>query len=129
MPSRADLAKIHIAKKELGLDDQAYRDILYLRCRKRSAADLTPLQAAQLLDHFRSLGWKPRRRKKDAQMGLILRLWSELAAAGAVRSKSRHALESFARNVTGIDRLAWCGVKEKAKVIEALKAWKQRVGV
>ena len=43
-PSKADLAKIHIAKKELGLSDDVYRDILRSRFGKTkdSAAKLTP---------------------------------------------------------------------------------------
>jgi len=37
---RAQLAKIHIAKKELGLDDETYRSMLWTIARVRSASDL-----------------------------------------------------------------------------------------
>ena len=36
----ADLAKIHIAKKQLAMEDEAYRDLLFSIGRVRSAADL-----------------------------------------------------------------------------------------
>lgn len=41
MPTHRDLAKIHIAKKELGLDDASYRGILQERYNHDSAADLS----------------------------------------------------------------------------------------
>jgi hypothetical protein len=67
MPTRAQLAVIHIAVKELHLTDEVYRDILWLRFRKESACDLTPEEVSALLDHFKSLGWKPRVRQGQEQ--------------------------------------------------------------
>lgn len=61
--NRADLAKIHIAKKELGLSDEAYRDILHINFGVESAKDLLPKQVVALLNKFRALGWKPKRPK------------------------------------------------------------------
>lgn len=58
-PSKAALAKIHIAKKELGLSDEVYRDLLYLQFGVDSAANLDDHKAAMLLDCFRTKGWKP----------------------------------------------------------------------
>ena len=49
MPTKADLAKIHIAKKELGLTDDAYRDLLRGQFKVDSAALLTPGKVARLL--------------------------------------------------------------------------------
>lgn len=54
MPSSADLAKIHIAKKELGLTDEAYRDILRTHFRVESAKELAPKQVIVLLNKFRA---------------------------------------------------------------------------
>lgn len=61
MPSSADLAKIHIAKKELGLTDEAYRDMLHLHFQVDSAKDLKPQQVVVLLNKFRAKGWKPKK--------------------------------------------------------------------
>ncbi|MCF8719233.1 regulatory protein GemA [Nitrospina gracilis] len=73
MPDRNTLAKIHIAKKDLGLDDTQYGDVLRANSQgKESAALLTDFEAEQVLDHFRQLGWKPRRRKQKKQ-GMALR--------------------------------------------------------
>lgn len=137
MPSRADLAKIHIAKKELGLSDDAYRDILYSRFRKTTAAKLTPGQSFQLINHFKSLGWKPRyqlklpgvySRPNDTQEGKIIALWIELHKAGVIRDRSDKALQGFVRRMTKKDNLRWCTTFEKKTIIEALKDWAAREG-
>ncbi|KMP10612.1 hypothetical protein UR09_05485 [Candidatus Nitromaritima sp. SCGC AAA799-A02] len=59
MPTRADLAKIHIAKKELQLTDGLYRNLLFVLFKKKSARDLTPVEAEELILHFKSLGCLP----------------------------------------------------------------------
>ncbi len=138
MPSRADLAKIHIAKKELGLTDEAYRDIMRERFGKESAAKLTVGQACRLINHFRSLGWKPKYQQKlpgvyskptDGQEGKIIALWLELAKAGVVRNKSDRALQAFVRRMTKKHHMRWCTTGEKNTIIEALKDWGAREGV
>ena len=59
-PSRVELAKTHIAKKDLGIDDDEYRAILWSRYKKRFAAKLTLQPAWDLVAHFKRLGWRPR---------------------------------------------------------------------
>ena len=61
-PTMAQLAKIHIAKKDLQLTDDVYRDILSLNFEGvQSAKELTVHQAEQLLEHFKAKGWKPKK--------------------------------------------------------------------
>jgi phage gp16-like protein len=89
------LAKIHIAKKELALTDEAYRDILRLNFRVGSAKDLSESQARSLIDFFKAKGWVPKpagnRPVKDKtrfitvkpgpaakQQRKVLALWHEL---------------------------------------------------
>ena len=56
---RRDLATIHMAKKQLDMDDAAYRDILWSVARVRSSSELDQAGRNKLLDHFRACGWKP----------------------------------------------------------------------
>ena len=63
MPVQKLLAKIHIAKKELGLEDSIYRDILYRKFRVSSSKSLSDSQALVLVHHFESLGWHEARRQ------------------------------------------------------------------
>lgn len=57
-------AKIHIAKQQLKLSDEIYRDILFSLFKVESCVDLTSRQADQLLKHFKTLGWRQKKRKK-----------------------------------------------------------------
>jgi hypothetical protein len=57
MPTRSELARVHIAKRDLKLSDSLYRDFLQLWFNKRSAKNLNPEQIEELLTHFKGLGW------------------------------------------------------------------------
>lgn len=124
MPNRRNLAMIHIAKKELGLDDATYRGVLWDRYGKDSAADLTDRQAADLIGLFRQKGWRP---SSFAQRGLIHVLWHRLQARGAIAHPGEEALESFIEHATGKRDLRRLSVHEASRVIEMLKKWIERV--
>ena len=57
MPTRSQLARVHIAKRDLHLSDSMYRGFLNLCFGKRSAKDLSQLEVEALLAHFKGLGW------------------------------------------------------------------------
>jgi phage gp16-like protein len=120
---------IHTAKRELGLDDDAYRDLLARETGQRSAKDLDLDQLGAVVEALRRAGFraKPRGQAlKEPQHRLIAALWGELHAAGAVADGSARALAAFVRRQTGIERLEWLPSAEAAKVAEALKAWRAR---
>lgn len=48
----ADLARIHCLKKDLGLSDDEYRDVLFALERVRSAADLDWAGRRRVIDHL-----------------------------------------------------------------------------
>lgn len=65
-PPRADdLVLIHVAKRDLGLDDSEYRDLLWTVARVRSAKDLDHAGRARLIEHFRKCGWAPANRRRS----------------------------------------------------------------
>lgn len=127
---RAELAKIHIAKKELGLDEDTYRDILWAVCRARSAAELDRAGRARLLNHFRYLGWTPgisrAKSSGSAKDRKIWSLWYQLRDAGLIRYASARALRAEVRKLTGCDDLKFCTEAQKSHVIECLKKWLER---
>lgn len=55
-----DLARIHLAKKQLGLDDASYRDILRSCTGKTSAGELNPRERFKVLQTLLQLGAGPR---------------------------------------------------------------------
>lgn len=56
-----ELARIHIAAKALGLDDDAYREMLSGVTGATSAAELTADGRRQVLDHLKRCGFRFRR--------------------------------------------------------------------
>jgi phage gp16-like protein len=139
------LAKVHLAAKELGLDEDARRDVLERVTGRRSAKDCTDLQLDAVLTEFRRLGWKPQPRKgpaparmgtapilpraADSPMARKARaLWLSLYALGAVRTPSETALEAFAARQLKCERMQWADQGQSYKLIEALKAMALRAG-
>jgi phage gp16-like protein len=133
-PSRAALAKIHIAKKELGLTDEVYRDILSLRFKVNSAAKLTDRQVTVLLNAFKAHGWKQRKSTKkptspkydNPQMRKVVAMWITLGQKGVVRNSSDKALQAYVKRMTGVDKLLWCNGLQLDTLIESLKKWAKR---
>ena len=67
MPTHAELAKIHIAKRDLKLTDPLFRGFLNVLFGQGSARDLTHEQVEELLEHFKSLGWKSEYTKSETE--------------------------------------------------------------
>ncbi len=137
-PTKAQLAKIHIAKKELQLTEEMYRDILHVNFGAKSSSNLNQFQADKLLDIFKAKGWKAKSSSKksgksprydDAQHRKIVATWITLADAGVIRNRKDQALQKYVKRVTGVDNLKWCGVFECSALIESLKAMGKRNGV
>ena len=126
------LAKIHIAKKEMGLDDAAYRLLLERVTGKSSSADMTEPESEAVLVEMRRLGWKPaggtrRPQSQKAYVRLMFALAKNIAAKGYWRLPYREALRRFVKEKTGIDNPEWLSFEEAGPVIEALKAIERRV--
>jgi phage gp16-like protein len=132
MPSKVNLQKLHIGKKELNLSDDIYRDILHQITGKESSRDITDLQAAKVLARYQELGWKPKAGKgaktrrplaDDGQSRKIRQLWLELHAAGKVREPSEAALAAYVNRMEKVAALQWLTPAKATRVIEAMKKW------
>lgn len=82
-----DLAKIHIAIKDLGMDDDAYRAMLWTVARVKSSKDLDMHGRYKVLHHLASVGWRPKRRRdpgnvKSDRDALIGKIEAQLADMG-----------------------------------------------
>ncbi|WP_300656251.1 gp16 family protein [Pseudomonas sp.] len=119
------LAKIHIAKAQLGLDDDTYRDLLARVAGVRSAKDLNKRQAGAVLAEFERLGFKPQPAKKAgrkapkpapdrrAQLGKIEAFLAE--AGRPVAYADAMALRMFK-----VERLEWLDSDQLRRLIAAL---------
>lgn len=137
MSTRALRAKIHIAKKQLGLDDETYRAILARHGEgKTSSRELTIAQMDAVLREFTGKGWAPTPPKSKGKQGRklatgpeiekIRALWLWMHEIGIVRNPSESALAGYARRMAGIDDLHWADGWQCHRLIETLKKWAQR---
>lgn len=133
---RAMLAKVHVAKKQMALDDADYRAVLLRVTGYRSSADCSDAQLHALLAEFQRLGWKPeggtRRTSDKPHVRKIYAIWSDMrgllehAGDDALRSFVRRQIRS-AKNPDGIGSPEWLDPIDANKVIEGLKAWRARL--
>jgi hypothetical protein len=118
MPVQKLLAKIHIAKKELGLEDSIYRDILYRKFRVGSSKSLSDSQALVLINHFKGLGWVPKSKPKKYDEAM----WHDIYRGN---DETKH-LRQFLFNHFKVSDIRFLERKTAHDVIEALKAMQHR---
>jgi len=125
-------AKIHVAAKQLGLDDDDQRDLYERVTGERSLRAMSGPQLAAVNDEFRRLGFKPTRRKRVGDLsghyGPKMRaLWMAAWNLGVVRNRTDKAMIAWTYRQTQIEHLNWLRNPEDAnKAIDALKLWMRR---
>ena len=123
---RRRLALIHAAKRQLGLDETAYRALLAGAAGVASAADLaTDQQFGAVMTALRAAGWRGTGRLKGQWAACYAR-WRRLYEAGAVRNGSYQALSSYIERMCGKQDIY--RADQLSMVIEALKRWEGRLG-
>lgn len=149
MPSKNQLIQlIHVAKRELSLDDDAYRAAISgIAAGKTSCAQLTFAQLEQLLESFKQAGFKRRVNKSKkrlsptretkvrvAEITKIRAIWITMHQQDFVRDGSETALNSYVQRMTvrlnggvGVAEVGWLTDVLAVKVLEALKAWHIRM--
>jgi hypothetical protein len=130
--TRALIATIHVAKKQLGLDEDSYRDALERATGRRSAAELDQRGLMAAVAHFERLGFRRTTGPKTSRplhVRKIYALWGALQDLGAVARgpAGAPALRAFVKRQTGVAAPEFVSAEDAAKVIEALKAWEARV--
>ncbi len=125
---RRELATIHVAKKQLAMDEDAYRAMLWAVGRVHSAGDLDHAGRRRVLEHLEACGFKRTRpTAQDPQSKKIRALWLDLKGLGALRNASEAALAKYVMGITGKSALQWLSSEEASQVIECLKQWAKRV--
>ena len=122
------LAAIHIAKKQLGLDDETYRDLLLRVTGKRSAAAMSEAERRRVVAELRAKGSAPVARRLEGPYAKKLQaLWIAAWNLSLVRDRRDAAMLAFVRRQTGIEHTRFLRDPADARAaIEALKAWMAR---
>lgn len=120
------LARIHILRAQLCLDEETYRDLLQTVGRVRSAAMLDNYGRLQVIAHLKSLLPSASKRRVPPQDKKIKALWNHLHKIGVVHHNTDWALRAYVRRQTCCERLEWLTSHQASVVIESLKLWVER---
>ncbi len=134
---KSSIAEIHIAKSQLGLDEDTYRAKLLNITGKSSTKEMDEHERQHVLQVFVSEGFKPQaKRRADGRQklsgryaGKLQALWIAGWNLGIFGNRDDAALEAFVKRQTGLDAVRFCrDAADARKAIEALKAILAREG-
>lgn len=121
---RADLAKIHIARQQLGMDETTYRAMLQRVAGVTSSAQLDGHGRKAVLSALRQLGWQPdtspRHGRKphvaNDRQALLSRIEAHLAYAGRPWAYLQPMVKRF-----GVERVEFLTAEQLYKVLQMLE--------
>lgn len=131
---RREIALVHIAAKQLGLDDDTYRMTLR-RVGVESSKDLTQAQYRELMEHYERCGFKvePKTKKgvrRDRFRGSSdkAELMGKIKALLTVMKLPDTYADGIARQMFGRGKVEWCTPKELHSVVVALVKRQRKQG-
>lgn len=123
---RRDMAVIHIAVKQLGMDDETYRAMLWAVARVRSSADLDFTGLQRVRDHLAKCGFKAKPGKPRAgrpsnidseDRGPLLRKIEALLTSA---KRDWSYADGIAKKMFHVERCQFCVPEQLRKIIAAL---------
>jgi len=127
----AELAKIHIAAKQLGKTDEEYRDMLWILCGVRSAADLSPGGRKIVLEHLKSEGFKQKTKGKPKNMnegGSRTAQLEKIEALLTIGEKPWSYADALAKRICKVENMTFVPVEDLYKIITPLRKQAIREG-
>lgn len=133
---KRELAQIHIAKAQLGLDDDTYRAMLWTVGRVRSAGDLDYAGRRAVLEHLKARGFTTQRplRKENADLRKKNAAWNwvnnaapdrqamlrKLAVMLNADNREKAYVDAIAKHMFGVDLVEFCKPDQLHRIISAL---------
>jgi hypothetical protein len=125
----AAIKMIHVAKRELGMNDDDYRVVLGRATRgaTTSLREMTDGQLQAVIGEMKKLGFAAKS-KAGEQLGpfgpKLLALWLSGWNLGVFRDPGQKALVAFVERQTKIARVQWVrDPRDAAKAVDGLKLW------
>ncbi|AKH37278.1 MULTISPECIES: gp16 family protein [Nitrosomonas] len=123
---KRDIAQIHIAKAQLGMNDDTYRDMLFNVTGVRSSRELSATARLRVLQHLKEKGWK-KKLPARAMLGApkagkasIQPLISKISALLTEMKLPWSYAHAIAKQMWQRERLEWCKPDELRAIITAL---------
>ncbi len=117
------IQKIHIAKNQLGFDDDTYRDFLTLHAKKDSCSKMTVPELFTVFNAFKNSGFKvkSKKHKKPFATPEKQQYMDKIEALLADTGKPWAYAEGIAKQMYRKQRLQWCSVEQLRGVMIALQ--------
>lgn len=119
----AELAKIHLAKKQLALDDDTYRAMLWTVARVHSARDLDDAGRRAVLEHLKARGFRGRPRTRSTRTtpprdraALVRKVQAQMRAANVFSEY----VDGMAKRMFQVERWEWCNPDQLHRLVAAL---------
>ena len=123
------LALVHIAKKEIPLSDDEYRDVIAY-WGVGSSADMTVPELEELVKYFESLGFKKKvsdPRDPGSGVGQIKALQERIRAEAEKLSNGEQRLKGLVQKIAKADDLKACrNVKKLKQVLKVVRLLQDR---
>lgn len=124
------MVKIHIAKKDLHLDDDTYRDVLWRVTGKRSCKDMTIAQLQDVVKDMENSGFKPKAAPKHGKKPSVTKrrqaLISKIEAILADMGLHWNYAHGVGEQMFQIKRLQFLNDQQLYKVTQALSVHQKR---
>ncbi|WP_350654829.1 regulatory protein GemA [Pseudoalteromonas sp. D48-MNA-CIBAN-0056] len=134
---------IHIAKGQLGLDDETYRAALLGSAGKTSCSQMSLPELNKVLDHFKKAGFKAKAKrrlspksspKELGEINKIRAIWITMHKQSFVRDGSETALDAYVNRMLNRAKVGanvsyhthFLTLKQAIQVLEPLKKWHKR---
>lgn len=125
-PRNNALAQIHIAKAQLGMDEETYRAMLWGVARVKSAGDLDHAGRAKVLAHMKASGFKDKRAGKPRPAPDRAAQISKIEALLADAGRPWDYAHGMAKRMFAIERVDFCTPDHLQRLIAALVYDQQR---
>ncbi len=134
---KAMIAKVHVAKHQLGLADDDYVAVILRETGHTSSAKCNLDELEKIVRAFERQGFSAKAKAPGSGRRVPIAdhpsarkaraMWISLGLLGAV-DPAEAKLEAFARRQLRVDRLQWADQAQVYKLVEALKAMAERHG-
>lgn len=124
------MAKVHIGKKELGLDDATYRDVLERVTGKRSCKKMLIGELEAVIKDMEASGFKPKAAPKHGKKPNVTKkrqaIMNKIEAMLADMGLHWNYAHGMADSMFGIKRLQWLNDSQLYKLTQALSVYQNR---
>lgn len=120
------IAKIHIAKSELDLDDDVYRDLLTNATGKRSCAQMDDAELEKVLNALKQKGFAPDLGRMPPHLVQHRPMMNKIAVLLKQTHKTWSYADGMAREMFHKDKLIALDGQELHKLVSALQIYANR---